>query len=373
MTRPSFVETLQLPPLLDTVAYNLIHPSLHDALEQNPRARRKIARYSQDNLVASAGNNAELPDMFVPPPFTPLGQKAGEGARTKASLTVTAQVETPMETDAPQATKVQRRPPVPAPSPAKDIVSNVPYLVSEAGMNKWTSNMLKGHPGDRSTTWEQWVNSFANQFKGVVDGMTQSLRIKEDSSIKMFAEKEKIVKDSKGSFEKIKYLEGKYSGTGASLIVSDTKIRQLEKENPFLKEKLKVSDEKLKTEREANINLFSTVRLNQNAAQDATLGSTDEERKIFLSGANCIELTNTVDPQGMTAYCMDTLPEMVRPYSPEGVLFMKTKNPHSVGMLMRMYADFWENLDIDKLKEKQERRRTTSGRSTSSHGDPQPS
>ncbi len=189
----------------------------------------------------------------------------------------------------------------------------------------------------------------------------------------MFAEKEKVVKDSKGALERIKYLEGKYSDTGASLIVSDSKARQLEKENAFLREKLKVSDEKLTTEREANINLFSTVRMNQKASQEATLGSTDEERKRFLSGANCIELTNPVDPQGTTAYCLDTLPEMVPLYCEEGVLFVKTENPFSVGMLMRMYADSWDNLDKDKVKEKQERRRTMSGSSTSSQGDPQPS
>ncbi len=76
---------------------------------------------------------------------------------------------------------------------------------------------------------------------------------------------------------------------GASLIVSDGKVRHLEKENAnFLREKLKVSDEKLKTEREANINLFSTIRLNQKVSQGATLRSTDEERKRFLSGANCM-------------------------------------------------------------------------------------
>ncbi len=71
-----------------------------------------------------------------------------------------------------------------------------------------------------------------------------------------------------------------------------------------------------------------------------------------MSGANCIELTNPVDPQGTTAYSLDTLPETVPLYVPEGVLFVKTENPRSVGMLMRMYADSWENLDIDKLKEK---------------------
>ncbi len=52
---------------------------------------------------------------------------------------------------------------------------------------------------------------------------------------------------------------------------------------------------------------------------------------------------------------------------------MKMDNPCSVGMLMRMYADSWDNLDIEKLKEKQERRRTTSGSSTSTEGDPRPS
>ncbi len=75
----------------------------------------------------------------------------------------------------------------------------------------------------------------------------------------MFAEKEKVVKDSKGALKRIKYLEDKYSETGTNLIVSDTKLRQLEKENAFVKEKLKVFDEKLKTERQANINLFSTI------------------------------------------------------------------------------------------------------------------
>ncbi len=108
----------------------------------------------------------------------------------------------------------------------------------------------------------------------------------------------------------------------------------------------------------SKINLFSIVRLNQKASQEATQGSKDEERKRFLSGANCIKLTNPVDLQRTTAYCLDTLPEMVPLYGPEDVLFMKTENPRSVDMLMRMYAHSWENLDIDKLKEKQERRRT---------------
>ncbi len=257
-------------------------------MEQNPREKREIARSSQYNLAACTGNTAELPDMYVLPPFTSIDQKVGEGARTKTSSTVTSQGESLMETDALNATEVpvRHRLPLPRPATAKEL--NEPCLVDEAGMKKWTSDMLKGHPGGCATTWEQWGNSFANQFKGVVDTMAQSLRIKEDSYCKMFTEKEKVVKESKSALDRIKYLEDKYSEMGTNLIVSDTKLSQLEKENAFLKDKLKVYDEKLKTEREANINLYSTVRLNQNASQDVSLGSTDEERKRLLSGANCI-------------------------------------------------------------------------------------
>ncbi len=141
-----------------TVAYNLLNPSLNEALEQNPKAKREIARSSQDNLAACAGNIAELPDMSVPPPFTPLGQKAGEGARTKASSTVTSQEESQMETGATTASVLPRRPPVPSPRPAKAKEHNEPCLVDKAGMRKWSSDMLKGHPGGRATTWEQWGN-----------------------------------------------------------------------------------------------------------------------------------------------------------------------------------------------------------------------
>ncbi len=73
-----------------TVAYILQNPIAEEALEQNPRAKREIARSSHDNVAACAGNTAELPDMSVPPPFTPPGQKAGEGARTRINLTVTS-------------------------------------------------------------------------------------------------------------------------------------------------------------------------------------------------------------------------------------------------------------------------------------------
>ncbi len=63
---------------------------------------------------------------------------------------------------------------------------------------------------------------------------------------------------------------------------------------------------------------------------------------------------------------MDVLPEEFPLYGPDGVLFVKTANPKSVAMMMRMYANTW-----DKLKANQERRRTTSGSSSHSPDDPQ--
>ncbi len=79
--------------------------------------------------------------------------------------------ETVMETDAPQASLVQRRPPVSLQQPAtpKD---KEPCMVDEAGMKKWSNDKLKGHPGGRTTISEQWSNSLALQFKGTIDTMS---------------------------------------------------------------------------------------------------------------------------------------------------------------------------------------------------------
>ncbi len=93
--------------------------------------------------------------------------------------------------------------------------------------------MLKGHPGGRAYTLEQWSNSFTLQLKGAMNTMSHSLRIKEDSYSKMFAEKERIAKESKSHLERIKVLE-----------VPDYKVKKLEADNAFLREKLKVSEEK---------------------------------------------------------------------------------------------------------------------------------
>ncbi len=97
----------------------------------------------------------------------------------------------------------------------------------------------------------------------------------------MFVDKEKALKESKGNLKKIKALEDLV----VSLMKPDDKVKNLETDNSSLREKLKVSEEKLKIERVSNINLYSTVRMNLKALKEATLGSTDKERKRFLSGA----------------------------------------------------------------------------------------
>ncbi len=113
--RPSFTDAVKPPPVPGSVAFNKAHPSLDEALAQNPKAQRLIAKSSQDNLAAVAGNTAPSADMNVPPPFLPPGAKAGVGAITKSSSTVMRTEETAMETDATSARVVQSRPPVPPP------------------------------------------------------------------------------------------------------------------------------------------------------------------------------------------------------------------------------------------------------------------
>ncbi len=98
-------------------------------------------------------------------------------------------------------------------------------------------------------------NSVTLQLKGAMDTMSHSLRIKEDSYIKMFAEKERIVRESKAHLDKIKILEERL----ALLTVPDDKVRKLEADNAFLREKLKVSEEKRKKKIDSNLDLFSTV------------------------------------------------------------------------------------------------------------------
>ncbi len=113
--------------------------------------------------------------------------------------------------------------------------------------------------------------------------------------------------------------------------------------------------------------------MNLKATKEATLGTTDEKRNIFLSGANYIELVSPVNLKGEATYYMDVLPDEFPLYGSDGVLFVKMANPKSVAMMMCMYANTSDNLEIDKLKADQKKRRTASGSSSHSPDNPQPS
>ncbi len=71
---------------------------------------------------------------------------------------------------------------------------------------------------------------------------------------------------------------------------------------------------------------------------------------FFLSGANCIELLDPVAPKGTTAYCIDTLPEMVPLYGPDGMLFVKTEEPSVLSMMVKMYAESGEKIKSRRSK-----------------------
>ncbi len=59
----------------------------------------------------------------------------------------------------------------------------------------------KWAPGCCATSFEQWDNSYARQFKTVIDMMTHALRIKEDAYSNMFNEQAKTVRETKESLE----------------------------------------------------------------------------------------------------------------------------------------------------------------------------
>ncbi len=321
-------------------------------------------RSSQDNLKACSDVSVQPKDKFVPLPFKPLSKKESEGAIPKSSLTV-VRTDTSMETDAVVAPEVCR-PPVPQPHQPRQRDSNEPNLVNEAGMRKWSNDMLKGHPGGRVFTWEQCGNSFTLQFKGAMDTMSHSLRIKEDSYIKMFAEKERIPRESKDNLDKIKIHEQKLT----SPTMHDEKVRKLETDNAFLREKLKVSEEKQKKEIYSNFDLYSTVQIQMKSACGTPSEATDEEKRKFLTESNCIELLNPVNHRREPLYCMDELLDEVPLYGPDGVMFVKTRQTKTASMMMLVYTNSWENLEIDKLLSDQERKRTISGSSSHSHEDP---
>ncbi len=144
------------PPLLESKEFNMANPMPSDALAQIPSACRKVEASSQDNLGAVAGNSAGPPDMFVLPPFTPPGAKASVGALVKCTSTVLMKrVETQMETDEQFSSTSIGRTHVPSPTPAKPKDYVAPSLADEAGMKKWSNDMLSGHPGGCATSFEQ--------------------------------------------------------------------------------------------------------------------------------------------------------------------------------------------------------------------------
>ncbi len=95
--------------------------------------------------------------------------------------------------------------------------------------------------------------------------MSQSLRIKEDSYVNIFADKEKVLKESKGNL----------------IMLSWTKPK-LETDNAFLREKLQVSEEKRKMEIDFNLDIYCTVKLHSKTARTAALDYTDKKRKRFF-------------------------------------------------------------------------------------------
>ncbi len=98
-----------------------------------------------------------------------------------------------------------------------------------------------------------------------METMSQSLRIKEDSYVNIFMEKEKVLKESKGNL----------------IMLSWTKPN-LETDNAFLREKLQVSEEKRKMEIDFNLDIYCTVKLHSKAARTAALDYTDKKRKRFF-------------------------------------------------------------------------------------------
>ncbi len=62
-TRASFTEVVT-PPLPRTDAFNKANSSPSEALAQNQRTKKEIARSSQDNLKACTDVSVQLEDMF---------------------------------------------------------------------------------------------------------------------------------------------------------------------------------------------------------------------------------------------------------------------------------------------------------------------
>ncbi len=142
---------------------------------------------------------------------------------------------------------------------------------------------------------------------------------------------EKVAKNHRLALEKIKQLEkeaeeanvtiGKLCDSEKKLSDSDDSHKKLENENTFLKNKLRVAEEKLKSEIKSNINLYSTILMSKELSQDSsTIGTTDEDKKKFLLMANCIEVQNPVPPRGNMVCLLENLPKTVPIYGPDSCM-----------------------------------------------------
>ncbi len=106
------MDVVRQPGWPGTAEFNLANPTPVTAMLHTLSALRKVQASSQDNVLACAGNPAGPSDMYVSPPFTPPGQKAGERALIKSSSTVIVHNETEMEPDEKPSTEVPQRPSV---------------------------------------------------------------------------------------------------------------------------------------------------------------------------------------------------------------------------------------------------------------------
>ncbi len=150
-----------------------------------------------------------------------------------------------METDTLQAPAVPPLPQLAKLTPAKAKNYTMPEMADVAGVKEWANKMLRGHPGGRATTWEQWCHLFDLQFKGVVDTMSHSLRIKEDSYNNMFVNKEKALAEAKIILERAQKLNDEAEVIKSKEAAYVETIRKLEIDVNFLKEKVDVASEKL--------------------------------------------------------------------------------------------------------------------------------
>ncbi len=149
---------------------------------------------------------------------------------------------------------------------------------------------------------------------------------------------------------------GKLCDSERKPLESDNFHKKLENENTFLKNKLRETEEKLKSEIKSNINVYSTVLMNKELSQDSsTIGTIDEYEKKFSSTTNCIKVQNPVPPRGNMVCLIENLSETVPIYRPDSCMFIKTDEPCAVGVMMRITSELWIIIKKDRSTKQRER------------------